>query len=241
VSGNGHLLSVKNVSKHFGGLVALSNVSFDVEEGEVLGLMGPNGAGKTTLLNVIAGDYEPDHGEIVFNGRNITKLPPHKICHLGIGRTFQIPLPFNGLTVTENALVGGIFGGRRSREEANREGQQILQSVGLLDKKDVMAARLPTLALKKLEIVRARSCQPKLLLLDEVFAGTTEAEVPQVLENVALIRKAGITVIIIEHVMKILCNVVDRIVVLDKGSPIAAGKPEEIMRHPKVMEAYFGV
>lgn len=240
MSDSSPLLSVRNVSKHFGGLVALNQVSFDVEEGEVLGLMGPNGAGKTTLLNVIAGDYAPDEGAVVFNGQTITRMAPHKVCHLGIVRTFQIPLPFAGLTVNDNLLVGGIFGGRKSSEEADRQNRQVMETFGLHDKRDVLARRLPTLALKKLEIARAISCKPKLLLLDEVFAGTTEAEVPRVVEIVAAIRKAGITVIIIEHVMKILCNVVSRIVVLDKGTPIAQGAPGDIMHHPKVVEAYFG-
>jgi len=234
------ILSVKGVAKRFGGLIALSNVSFDVSEGEVLGLMGPNGAGKTTLLNVISGVYTPDEGTVTFEGKDITGLPSHKVCHLGIARTFQIPHPFTGLTTRENLLVPSVFGRNISREQALRENDELLELVGLTSKRDTRAAKLPTLVLKKLEIGRALARKPRVILLDEVFAGTTEAEVPQILETVAAIRKMGITIIIIEHVMKILCNVVDRIVVIDKGSWLAEGKPDEIMRHPKVVEAYFG-
>jgi branched-chain amino acid transport system ATP-binding protein len=234
------ILSVKGVSKRFGGLVALSKVSLEAHEGEVLGLMGPNGAGKTTLLNVISGVYPADEGTITFDEHDITGLPPHKVCHLGIARTFQIPRPFSGLTTRENLLVPGIFGRRISREQVLRDCDAILELVGLSGKRETRAARLPTLVLKKLEIARALARRPRVVLLDEVFAGTTEAEVPQILETVAVIRRMGITIILIEHVMKILCNVVDRIVVIDKGSWLAEGRPEEIMRHPKVVEAYFG-
>ncbi|MGA3127378.1 MAG: ABC transporter ATP-binding protein [Candidatus Korobacteraceae bacterium] len=234
------ILSVKGVSKRFGGLVALNDVSFDVHEGEVLGLMGPNGAGKTTLLNVISGVYSPDAGTITFDEHDITGLAPHKVCRLGIARTFQIPHPFVGLTTRENMLVPSIFGQRISRAQALRDNDELLELVGLSSKKETRADKLPTLVLKKLEIGRALARKPKVVLLDEVFAGTTEAEVPQILETVAAIRKMGITIIIIEHVMKILCNVAERIVVIDKGAWLAEGRPEEIMRHPKVVEAYFG-
>jgi branched-chain amino acid transport system ATP-binding protein len=234
------ILSVKKVSKRFGGLVALSKMSLDAHEGEVLGLMGPNGAGKTTLLNIISGVYPADEGTITFDGHDISGLPPHKVCHLGIARTFQIPRPFHGLTTRENLLVPGIFGQGISREQALRDSEELLELVGLISKKETRAGKLPTLVLKKLEIARALARKPRVILLDEVFAGTTEAEVPQILETVAAIRKMGITIILIEHVMKILCNVVDRIVAIDKGAWIAEGSPEEMMRHPKVVEAYFG-
>ena len=167
-------------------------------------------------------------------------MPAHRICHLGIGRTFQIPHPFVGLTARENLLVSSIFGRKISREQALRENDALLDLVRLEDKKDTRAGRMPTLVLKKLEIARVLARRPKVVLLDEVFAGTTEAEVPRILETVAAIKAMGITIIIIEHVMKILCNVVDRIVVIDKGTWIAEGKPDAIMCDPKVVEAYFG-
>ena len=234
------ILSVQGISKRFGGIRALDQVSFTVAEGEVLGLMGPNGAGKTTLLSVIAGANPPDEGTVTFDGRDITKLPAHQICHLGIGRTFQIPHPFCGLTTRENLMVSSVFGRRISREAAAADNDALLDLVHLGDKKDTRASQLPTLVLKKLEIARVLARRPKVILLDEVFAGTTEAEVPRILETIAAIRAMGITIIIIEHVMKILCSVVDRIVVIDKGTWIAEGKPDAIMKDPKVVAAYFG-
>lgn len=234
------ILSIKNVTKRFGGLVANEDISFDVLPGEVLGLMGPNGAGKTTLLSLIAGAQPPTEGQIFFEGQNITGLPAHKICHLGIARTFQIPHPFANLTVRENVVVSSIFGRGISRKQGLIENDEILDLIGLGDKKDTRAGKLPTLVLKKLEIARALARRPKVILLDEVFAGTTEAEIPQILETVALFRKMGLTIIIIEHIMKILCNVVDRIVVIDKGSWLAEGKPDEVMQNPDVVKAYFG-
>jgi branched-chain amino acid transport system ATP-binding protein len=238
---NEPILSVKNVTKRYGGVVANENVSFDVQEGEVLGLMGPNGAGKTTLLNLIAGAQQPTSGQVIFNGQDITGLPAHKVCKLGIARTFQIPRPFGNLTVRENVLVSSIFGRGINRKQGLSENDEILDMIGLGDKKDTRAGKLPTLVLKKLEIARALARRPKVILLDEVFAGTTEAEIPRILETVALFRKMGLTIIIIEHIMKILCNVVDRIVVIDKGTWLAEGKPDEIMCHPDVVKAYFGV
>ncbi len=234
------LLSVKGVTKRFGGLVALRDVSFDVGKGEVVGLMGPNGAGKTTLLNVIAGEYIPDAGSISFKGQDITKLPPHKICHLGIGRTFQIPQPFVTLTVRENLLVSSVFGRGLRRADAETADEEIFDLVGLAEKKEALAGDLPTLSLKKLEMARALARRPELLLLDEVAAGTTEAEIPKILETIGRIRKMGITIIIIEHVMKVLVNVVDRIVVIDKGAKICEDNPNAVMCDAKVMEAYFG-
>jgi branched-chain amino acid transport system ATP-binding protein len=239
--GNGeNILSVKGVTKHFGGLVALKDVSFNVKKGEVVGLMGPNGAGKTTLLNVIAGEYIPDAGSITYKGQDITKLPSHKVCHLGIGRTYQIPQPFVTLSVKDNLLAAAVFGRRLRMKDADVKDNSILELVGLSGKKDTLAGSLPILLLKKLELARALACKPDLLLLDEVAAGTTEAEIPRILATIREIRKMGITIIIIEHVMKVLVNTVDRIVVIDKGVKIAEDEPQAIMCHAKVMEAYFG-
>lgn len=234
------MLSVNGVTKRFGGLVALKNISFDVKKGEVVGLMGPNGAGKTTLLNVIAGEYAPDGGTIRFKGHDITNLPPHKICHLGIARTYQIPQPFVTLTARENLLVSAVFGRRLKRATADLEDDMIFDLVNLSEKRDTVAGSLPIMSLKKLELARALACKPELLLLDEVAAGTTEVEIPKILATIKEIRKMGITVIIIEHVIKVLVNVVDRIVVIDKGMKIAEGLPMAVMNDCKVMEAYFG-
>lgn len=234
------LLNVCGVTKRFGGLVALNNVTFEVRKGEILGLMGPNGAGKTTLLNVIAGEYAPDGGSLTFKGQDITGIPPHKASHLGIARTYQIPQPFVSLTVRENLQVPALFCRTCREKRPVLDDEEILDLVGLKEKKDSLAGDLTTLLLKKLELGRALACNPELLLLDEVAAGTTEAEIPQILATVREISRLGITTIIIEHVMRVLVNVAHRIVVLDKGMKIAQGTPAEVMNDCQVMAAYFG-
>lgn len=234
------ILSVRGVTKRFGGLVALNEVSFDVNRGDVVGLMGPNGAGKTTLLNVVAGEYTPDAGSIMFKGCDITGCPPHRACHLGMARTFQIPQPFVTLTARENLMVSAVFGRQLKRRSVGLDEERIFQLVGLSEKKETLAGDLPILSLKKLELARALARNPELLLLDEVAAGITEVEIPRVLDTIQQIRSMGITIIIIEHVMKVLLNVVDRIVVIDKGVKIAEGEPSAVMNDCKVVEAYFG-
>jgi branched-chain amino acid transport system ATP-binding protein len=234
------ILSVRGVTKHFGGLTALRDVTFDVAPGEIVGLMGPNGAGKTTLLNVIAGEYSPDGGKIFFKGQDVTKLPSHKICHLGIGRTYQIPQPFVTLSLRDNLKVSAVFGRGLKMANADIEDDAIFDLVGLSEKKETLAGNLPILSLKKLELARALARKPELLLLDEVDAGTTEKEIPRILETIRKIREMGITIIIIEHVMKILVNIVDRIVVIDKGMKICEDAPGAVMCDATVMEAYFG-
>lgn len=230
------LLEIEGVSRRFGGLVAVDGVSFQVGEGEVVGLMGPNGAGKTTLLNLIAGAFPPSAGAIRFRGKNITRRRPHELCRLGIGRTYQTPQPFMSLTLRENLAVAREFGGGRGAMDS----EEILDLVGLSGQGEVSASRLATLSLKKLEMARALASKPSLLLLDEVAAGTSEAEVPRVVETLQAIRGMGITVVIIEHVMRVLVGVVDRIVVLDKGCKIAEGPPDAVMCDERVVGAYFG-
>ncbi|MGA2110057.1 MAG: ABC transporter ATP-binding protein [Syntrophorhabdales bacterium] len=236
------ILSVRGVTKHFGGLTALSDVSFEVARGEVIGLMGPNGAGKTTLLNVIAGEYAPDAGSVRFKGQDITRMPAHKICHLGIGRTYQIPQPFVTLTVRENLMVPAVFGRglKKSAAEIEMEDEGLYDLVDLKEQKNVLTGSLPILSLKKLELARALARKPELLLMDEVAAGTTEREIPRILETIGRIRDMGITIIIIEHVMRVLVNAVDRIVVIDKGAKICEDSPAAVMCDQRVMEAYFG-
>jgi len=234
------ILSVNGITKRFGGLVALKDVSFDVKKGEVVGLMGPNGAGKTTLLNVIAGEYAPDAGTIKFKGHDITNLSPYKVCHLGIARTYQIPQPFLTLTARENLLVSAVFGKQLKRTPAELEDDKIFALVNFSEKRNTLAGSLPILSLKKLELARALARNPELLLLDEVAAGSTEIEIPQILATIKEIRKIGITVIIVEHVMRVMVNAVDRIVVVDKGMKIAEGDPMAVMCDAKVIDAYFG-
>lgn len=218
----------------------MGDISFEISPSEIVGLMGPNGAGKSTLLNIIAGEYKPDSGIIKFKGRDITGLSPHKICHLGIGRTYQIPRPFANLTVLENVLAAAMFGRFLGRTAATREADRILEITELSDKRDTLAKDLLELTLKRLELARALATQPALIILDEVAAGLIEAEIPKILGILKQINGMDIAIILVEHVMKVMTEAVDRIIVMDKGMKIAEGLPKEIMENRKVIEAYFG-
>lgn len=237
---DGPILSVKEITKRFGGLVALKNVSFDIHPDEVVGLMGPNGAGKTTLLNIIAGEYPPDAGTIEFKGVDITHCSSHRVCRLGIARTYQIPQPFVSLSVRENLLVSAMFGRELEKTGAEPEAERILNLVNFSEKRDSVAGNLSMVSLKKLELARALASKPKLILLDEVAAGFTGIEIPEILATLSEIRKMGITVIIVEHVMRVMALAADRIVAIDKGMKIADGKPMSVMNDSRVIEAYFG-
>ena len=236
----GPIISVDRLGKYFGGVVAIADLSFDVQAGEALGFMGPNGAGKTTLINVISGEFKPDSGTIRFKGKNIAGLPPHEICSLGIGRTYQIPLPFARLTALQNVAVAAMYGGGFGKSEAEQEAAKILRFVGLTDKKDKHAGNLEEISLKRLELARVLATKPTLLLIDELAGGLTEREIPALLDLLKEIRGMGTTMILIEHVMKVMMNAVDRIIVMDGGMKIAEGKPEEVIEDRKVIEAYFG-
>jgi branched-chain amino acid transport system ATP-binding protein len=231
------VLSLDRVTKSFGGLVAVKDMTFEVQAGEVLGLMGPNGAGKTTLLNLIAGVYRPDSGRVLFQGRDITGRAPHKVCHHGIARTYQIPQPFTNLHVRDNLRVAATYGGKKGD---TLELDEILDLVDLTKQKGTIAGDLATVSLKRLELARALATNPTLILLDEVAAGSTEAELPRILDITRQVRKMGKTIILVEHVMKVMVEAVDRIVVMDKGEKIAEGTPDQVMNDEKVMAAYFG-
>ena len=231
------VLSVDRVNKRFGGIVAVKDMTFEVQAGEVVGLMGPNGAGKTTLLNLIAGVYRPDSGRILFQGKDITRCAPHKTCHLGIARTYQIPQPFANLRVRDNLRVAATYGSKRGD---TCDLDEILDLVDLSKQKDTIAGDLATVSLKKLELARALASNPTLILLDEVAAGSTDAEIPRILDITRQVRKMGKLIILVEHVMKVMVEAVDRIVVMDKGEKIAEGTPGEVMKDEKVLAAYFG-
>ena len=231
------VLSVDKVTKRFGGLVAVKDMTFEVQAGEVVGLMGPNGAGKTTLLNLIAGVYRPDAGRILFQGKDITHCAPHKICHHGIARTYQIPQPFTHLLVRDNLRVAATYGAKKGDAS---DLDEILDLLDLSKQKVTMAGDLATVSLKRLEVARALATNPTLILLDEVAAGSTDAELPRILDIIKQLRKTGRTIVLVEHVMKVMVEAVDRIVVMDKGEKIAEGTPGEVMEDEKVMAAYFG-
>ncbi|RPI83125.1 MAG: ABC transporter ATP-binding protein [Chloroflexi bacterium] len=235
------MLQVKNITKRFGGLQALSNVSFDLPEGQILGLIGPNGAGKTTLFNVINGVYTPDEGQVIFRGKNVTGKKPYHLAHLGMARTHQIVRPLNELSVRENVMAGSCFG-RENRilREAYEIAEEVINFVGLETRIDQLAGSLNVAQKKRLEMARALAARPYLLLLDEVLAGLNPSEIFQMVETIRKIREQEITIIMIEHVMHAVMNVSDRIFVLDYGSQIAEGTPSEIANDQKVIEAYLG-
>lgn len=233
------ILKVIQLSKNFKGLQALSSVDLEIEKGEIFGLIGPNGAGKTTLFNAVSGFYRPDGGEIIFKGERIVGLPPHKICFLGLSRTFQIVKPFGNLTTLENVLVGA-YNRTATYEEARKKALETLEFVGLYEKRNQRAAELTVPDQRRLELARALATGPELLLLDEVMAGLTPAEVNEVMELIREVNSRGVTIFIIEHLMKALMGLSDRVLVLHHGERIALGTPAEIAADEQVIEAYLG-
>jgi branched-chain amino acid transport system ATP-binding protein len=236
------ILEGKGVTKYFGGLAAVSNLDFTVEQGEVLGLIGPNGAGKTTLFNLISAALVPKSGTITFKGKNIIGLKPHQICRMGVARTFQSVKVFGNMPVLENVVLGSFFGTSTtiSPADASKKATELLEFVGLSTLKAAPAKDLTLANQKRLEVAGALATKPELLLLDEIMAGLNPAEVAQAMELVTKIRNKGITVIMIEHVMKAIMNMCERIMVLHHGRKIAEGTPQEIANSKKVVEVYLG-
>lgn len=237
-----HILEGEGVTKYFGGLAAVSDVSFYIDQGEIVGLIGPNGAGKTTLFNLISAALIPKPGVIKYKGRNITGLRRYKICRMGIARTFQTVKTFAGMSVLDNVRVGAFFGPPRSASaaQATREATELLEFVGLANVSNAPASDLTLANQKRLEVARALATKPELLLLDELMAGLNHNEVAEAMDLVKLIRSKGITIVMIEHVMRAIMNVCDRIIVLNYGKKIAEGTPQEIASSKTVIEVYLG-
>lgn len=233
------MLITEGVEKRFGGLVAVNNVSVNVKDGEIFGIIGPNGAGKTTFLNCISGFYEPEKGKVIFKGQNIIGLSPHQLCHRGIARTFQIVRSFPKMSALDNVKVAAVFGGKKHKNSEKRA-EELMDFVGFPVAKDILTENLNTMQLKRLELARALATNCQLLLLDEVAAGLTPSEIPDFIALIKRIRDSGVTIITIEHVMKFIMGVCDRITVLQFGTQIAEGTVEEIKNNPKVTEAYLG-
>ncbi len=233
------ILKTEKLARHFGGLVALNGVNVEFRENEILGIIGPNGAGKTTLINVIAGIYLPTEGRIFFDGRDVSEEPAHKRCRLGIGRTFQLVRPLPGLSLVENIMVGGLFGRGLGKREARKKAEELCEFLGLSETtRDV--TRMTALEIKKMEIAHALATQPKLLFLDEVMAGLNGDETMEMIDLVKKIHARGMTIGIVEHVMRVISELTDRVVVLDWGEVIAQGPYAEVSNDPKVVTAYLG-
>ena len=235
------LLTLTNLSKSFGSLQVIEGFNMHLVEGEALGIIGPNGAGKSTLFNLITGSLASDAGTIEFKGQDLTRLPAYARCRAGIGRSYQIPHPFGGMTVFENLLVGAAFGGGEKEAESYDHCAQVLERTGLIAKANTLAGSLTLLERKRLELARAMATKPKILLLDEIAGGLTEHEVKELIETIKGIHAQGTSIIWIEHIVHALLSVVDRLVVINFGQKLDDGDPETVINSPEVQKVYMGI
>jgi branched-chain amino acid transport system ATP-binding protein len=236
------ILTVEGLFKSFAGLMAVKELNLTVDEGEILGLIGPNGSGKTTFFNLVTGFLKPDRGKIIFKGRDITGLKPHRISQAGIARTFQLVKPFAEMTALQNVIAGRTYGSKpiRSTQQARLEAEELLEFTGLSSKRSVVAGQLDLVDRKRLEIARALATKPEMLLLDESMSGLNPVETEDAIRLIKEIRDSGITVMLVEHVMKVVLGMSDRIIVINVGEKIAEGKPQEITGNKAVIAAYLG-
>ncbi|MFC1959308.1 ABC transporter ATP-binding protein [Chloroflexota bacterium] len=233
------LLEVHNVTKRFGGLVAVDDLSLSVSKGEILGMIGPNGAGKTTAFNMISGYYKPDEGQVIFDGKNITGLRPDQVCKLGLARTFQVVKPFPQLSVLDNVIVGA-YNRTNDKQEAQQKAREILGFLGMSDMTGHLAGGLSVAGRKRLEIAKVLATDPKMILLDEAMAGLRPTETDEIIELVRQISQQGVALLLVEHVMKVIMSLADRIVVIHHGEKLAEGEPQAVVQDKAVIDAYLG-
>ena len=235
------ILEVTDLSKSFGSLKVIDDFDFHLEKGEALGIIGPNGAGKSTLFNLISGTLRANSGIIKFDGKDITQLSSHYRCRMGIGRSYQIPHPFSGMTVFENVLVGGAFGSEQREVDCYEKCVQILEITGLIRKANTLAGQLTLLERKRLELARAIATGPRVLLLDEIAGGLTEPEIQELIYTITSIRSENISIIWIEHIVHALMSVVERLIVINFGKKLDDGNPESVIKSPEIQEVYMGI
>ncbi len=235
------LLALKSVSKSYGALKVTDNITLSVNPGETLGILGPNGAGKTTLFNLISGDVRCDQGQVIYNGQDVTRLLPNQRCRAGIGRSYQVPQPFDNMTVFENLVTAACFGGQQPEEEAWQTARDVLEQTGFLQHANSPAGGLTLLNRKRLELARALATKPQLLLLDEIAGGLTEHEAHALVDELKRIKLSGVTMIWIEHVVHALLSIADRLFVINFGQKLAEGEPQVVMNDPEVRRVYMGM